>query len=740
MRIQSLVGALLLLCGALAAPTKDRCPAGPTVPSPDSLGTLQTLKYNYLKAENNGTAAVLVHDRLSNSKAQGRCAAIGENLYPFQTVPEANRSELVYQLDYLVYAKDLRAEDNVWIAGAGDRCLAYSGREKQAVYASCDLELPAVCTSSVPPTRDVDTTVVESSKISVKSNDYMLTGYRDARSFRFLGIPFADPPVGELRLAPPRPYSGPKKIDATRLGSSCMQSSSAYGASGISEDCLYLNVYTPVLPAHDPHASRPVAVYFYGGAFTSGSASRIEYDGGNFASRNDVVVVTVNYRLGALGFLSTGNLTTGSYGIRDQILALEWVQQHIAAFGGDPSRVTIFGQSAGGQSVIAVLSSTAARGLFSGALVQSAPVDLPWYTREVYSELVAPHVAQAVGCGNATTTEASLVSCLRSVPATNFLDNSTEFGTALSSIARGVASSYLHVSSLLASIEPFMPMVDDSGSGVIDDQFHTLLALNRLPNRVPTMFTTVTDEAAAWLDLFAPDLGSSQAGLNALLRIAFPQPLAQTLINATAFPTNPAQNDSVRLTGAEVLTHSEWTCPQSYLLRNGGRASFPILYEAEITDGHATSNGPGQAEVCLPNDLYNATCHSNDVLPAWGTLNSKTKGVDPYYDESDLRHSQLLNDIFGAFFRTHDPNPDVNMLAIRGPAYASTYHIFGESGYRIAQHDPALDTANETGTETGTLALLGIPPSRTQNPGLSEKCLVFEEYGFTFENAEFAPV
>ncbi|KAL4783442.1 Carboxylesterase family-domain-containing protein [Aspergillus varians] len=712
----SLIGAT-----AIAAPGKDRGP-GLNPPTSDSLGTLQTLKYNYLSPENNGTSAVLVHDRLSSSKAQERCAAIGERLYPFQTVPAANRTELVYQLDYLVYTNDLLPDDDVWVAG---NCLAYSPHQKRAVPAPCHRELPVICTSDVPPTKDIERTVVASSKITVPSNDYTWTGYRDARSFRFLGVPFADPPVDELRLAPPREYSGPKTLDATHLGSSCIQSASAFGArQNLSEDCLYLNVFTPILPDRAGTVRRPVAVYFYGGSFTTGSASSIDYDGGNFASRNDVVVVTVNYRVGALGWLVTGNLTTGSYGIRDQIAALQWVNRHIAAFGGDPAHVTIFGQSAGGQSVIAMLSSTAARGLFSGALIQSAPVDLPWHTRQVYSELVTPQIAPVVGCGN-TTAEASLVSCLRSIPASNFLDNSTAFSNATTAISHALASDWLHSSQTLASIEPLMPMVDDgSGSGVIDDQFHTLLATNRLPSRVPTMFTTVSDEAALYISQFVPDMGSAQSNLNTLLGISYPPQLASALINSTAFPTTPTQNDSVRITGAEVLTHSEWTCPQSYLLRNGGTATFPTLYEVEITDGHAQNNY-SLPDICYPNGVYNATCHANDVLPAWGTLNSKTLGVDPYYGVTDLLHSQFLNDVFGAFFRSYDPNPDVEMLRLRGPAYAATYKIFGEGGYHINTHDP----------EEETLALLGMPPSAGRNPGKTEKCAVFEGYGFTFENA-----
>ncbi|KAL4930497.1 putative cholinesterase [Aspergillus undulatus] len=713
-----------LLCGlAIAAPTKD---CADDLSSPDSLGTLQALKYNYLNAENNGTSAVLVHDRLSNSKAQARCAAIGEKLFEFETVASANRSELVYQLDYLVYKNDLQEDDYVWVGG---ECLAYSHRQRKAVPAPCGRDLPAVCTSSVPPTKDVDRTVVESSKISVKSNGYTLTGYRDARSFRFLGVPFANPPVGKLRLAPPQEYSGPKRIEATTLGDSCIQSVSSFGAArNVSEDCLFLNIFTPILPERAGTVHRPVAVYFYGGAFTSGSASIIDIDGGNFASRNDVVVVTVNYRVGALGFLSTGNLTTGSYGIRDQILALQWVNKHIAAFGGDPAHVTIFGQSAGGQSVVTLLSSTAARGLFSAALIQSAPFDLPWYTREVYSNLVVPSIAQAVGCNN-TSSESSLVSCLRSVPAANFLDNSTAFQAATSAIASEVSTHYLHSSQLLASIEPFMPVISDSGPGVIDDQFHNLLEKNTLPNRVPTMFTTVSDEAALYVARLLPELGSTQSGLNTLLGIAYPRDLAAALVNSTAFPTNPNQTDSVRITGSAALTHSEWTCPQAYLLRNGGRASFPTLYEVELTQGHAHNSSGTTPEACVPNPIWNATCHASDVLPAWGTLNSKTQFVEPYYGVQDLHHSQVLNDIWGSFFRSHDPNPDTEVLALRGPAYEATYRIFGEEGYEIKQHRP----------EEETLALLGMPPSRARNPGVTEQCRVFEEYGFTFQNAVYTP-
>ena len=487
-----------LLC--LLAISRSEASEAPIPPRIDSLGTLQALKYNYLDPWNNGTAAVLVYEPVSNAEAQTKCGAIGESLYPFQDAPELNHTELGYELDYLVHTHDLQLYSALWVGSSGtsgQACMAYSKKDRAAIPLPCDRKLPTLCTSSVPPTGDEHRGHVKSSRISVSFDGYTITGYRDARSFRFLGIPFADPPVNELRFAPPQPYTGQKEIDATNLPASCIQSQSSFGTlenSRISEDCLYLNVYTPLLPAQRGQnvTHRPVAVYFYGGGFTKGTTAMIDYDGGNFASRNDIVIVTVNYRLGALGWLTTQNLTTGSYGTQDQILALKWVQQYITLFGGDPSRVTIFGQSAGGQSVIALLSSSAASGLFSGALVQSASLDIPWYSRQIYTEIITPRVAKTVGCGADGADELDMLSCLRSIPATKYLDNSTEFRHALDEIAKAVAEDYLHTKKLQVSTAPSMP--------IVDDQFHTLLATNRLPNVDPIMFTTVTHEATLYVD------------------------------------------------------------------------------------------------------------------------------------------------------------------------------------------------------------------------------------------------
>src|SRR5580700_2717172 len=197
----------------------------------------------------------------------------------------------------------------------------------------------------------------------------------------FKGIPFAAPPVGGRRwLAPEKPASWTGVRDARRFGAVNHQNKlmlsalSAFVIDGEqSEDCLTLNVWTPALDGK----RRPVMVWIHGGGFTIGSGSQEIYDGSVLARRGDTVVVTINYRLGPLGFIRLADVTnrkipsTGSEGMLDQVAALEWVRDNIAAFGGDPGNVTIFGESAGGMSVTTLLSMPAAEGLFSKAIAQS---------------------------------------------------------------------------------------------------------------------------------------------------------------------------------------------------------------------------------------------------------------------------------------------------------------------------------------------------------------------------------
>ena len=201
----------------------------------------------------------------------------------------------------------------------------------------------------------------------------------DAGIVRHLGVPFAAPPVGDLRWRPTQPAAAWTGVrDATRTGPACPQPAGAAAAGGgrpgvQSEDCLYLNVWAPA-GAKD----LPVMVWIYGGAYRLGSASYPVYDGRELAKQG-VVVVAINYRIGLLGFFAHPSLTAeagpdaplGNYGLMDQLAGLRWVQDNIAALGGDPKRVTVFGESAGGGSILHLLTLPQARGLFSAAIVES---------------------------------------------------------------------------------------------------------------------------------------------------------------------------------------------------------------------------------------------------------------------------------------------------------------------------------------------------------------------------------
>jgi para-nitrobenzyl esterase len=203
-------------------------------------------------------------------------------------------------------------------------------------------------------------------------------GVRDHALRMFLGIPYAAPPVGSRRWKPPEDHvRWFSPFNANRFGNHCPQHASVFGIASVTEDCLFLNVFTPDEQAYWEGGSRgyPVMVWIHGGAFTVGESDDFVP---SKLVQHGVIVVTLNYRLGALGFLAHPALSaessehiSGNYGIMDQQFALKWVQRNIAAFGGDPRNVTIFGQSAGGRSVFLQVASPLAAGLFHGGIVQS---------------------------------------------------------------------------------------------------------------------------------------------------------------------------------------------------------------------------------------------------------------------------------------------------------------------------------------------------------------------------------
>jgi para-nitrobenzyl esterase len=222
----------------------------------------------------------------------------------------------------------------------------------------------------------------------VKTENGLVSGYKSGELTIFKGIPFAAPPVDDLRWKAPQPvknWTGVLKCE--KFSASPMQSKPVpfmmwteefiTPPENLSEDCLYLNVWTPAKSSKD---KLPVFVWIYGGGFSSGSAACAVYDGEEMAKKG-VIFVSFNYRVGVLGFLAhpaltseSANKVSGNYGLLDQIAALTWIKKNIEAFGGDPQKVTIAGQSAGSMSVCALVASPLAKGLFRGAIAESGGI------------------------------------------------------------------------------------------------------------------------------------------------------------------------------------------------------------------------------------------------------------------------------------------------------------------------------------------------------------------------------
>ncbi|MCU0311872.1 MAG: carboxylesterase/lipase family protein [Acidimicrobiales bacterium] len=299
----------------------------------------------------------------------------------------------------------------------------------------------------------------------------------------FLGIPYAEPPVGPRRWDRPerrRPWTGVR--DATAFGPACWQPGGGpldglvpgMGAPDQGDDCLSVNVWTPA----SDDGRRPVMVWVHGGAFSLGAGSLPVYDGALLAAERDVVVVTFNYRLGALGFLSLEG-AVAEVGLLDQVAVLEWVRDEIAVFGGDPGCVTVFGESAGAGSVLSLLAMPAAKGLVHRAVVQSGATDL--LLDRDRARLVAGAFAQAAGV------DVDDLDALRALPGPEVV----------AAQARAAAALFATVGTM-----PFHPCVDGE---VLP---HSWLDAARLgTNPVPLVIGTTRDEMALFAGL-DPSSGS----------------------------------------------------------------------------------------------------------------------------------------------------------------------------------------------------------------------------------------
>jgi carboxylesterase type B len=319
-------------------------------------------------------------------------------------------------------------------------------------------------------------------------------GVANGLAVEFRGLPYAAPAVRWAAPAPPAPWSGVR--DATADGPGCIQNCSEPAGvcpARVSEDCLLLNVFVPAGAAGGP---LPVIVFFHGGAFRDGFAGGPLYNGSALAAgAARAIVVAASYRLGAFGFLFGSGETpmpddpAGNFGILDQRAALQWVRAHIAAFGGDAARVTVWGQSAGAMSVATHLISPGSRGLFAAAVLDSEPLALPFRT-PASARALAAALAAAAGCDARAQRTQSPAACLRALPAAALLSAQTQ-------AAKNVSDDLPY-----AVLQLFVPFTPTTGTADVPNA--PLASFQGLPGAVPVAdvpvaVTTVGSEGTIFI-------------------------------------------------------------------------------------------------------------------------------------------------------------------------------------------------------------------------------------------------
>jgi carboxylesterase type B len=427
----------------------------------------------------------------------------------------------------------------------------------------------------------------------------------------FLGIPYARPPVGELRWQPPRQAAAWQGVrDATSFGNRCPAAASTNGPRSETEDCLYLNVWRPANAR--PGQRLPVYVWIHGGGLNNGSSN--QHDGSLIARMTGVVVVSINYRLGAFGFLAHPALTSeagqsGNYGFMDQQAALRWVRRNIAAFGGDPRQVTAGGESAGGFSVCAHLSAPASQDLFGQAVIQSG--SCPSQTLG-QAETNGTSFAQAVGC----TDQATAAQCLRNVPAAAVVDASS---LARATLVRGV---------------PVLPQ--DPDTAVRTGKF----------NRVPVLVGANRDEGRTFTPGF---IGMTQEQYSGWVRGQYGD-RAETILARYPWPADADRFTPAYLAGA-IMTDSGYLagiggCAAQSLVK--AFATYTRTYAYEF--GHRT--GPGLTPT--PEGYVWGAGHAAELAYMWPSFDNGTP-IAPTFDAAERRLAADMVRYWGSFVRGGQP-------------------------------------------------------------------------------------
>jgi para-nitrobenzyl esterase len=455
-------------------------------------------------------------------------------------------------------------------------------RRRAAAVAAVGVVLAGTvsCTGhSAAPSHSSSKALASSLVVSIANGK--IRGKRVGSVDEYLGIPYAAPPVGPLRWKPTQPLPGGWDgiRAATKFGPHCPQSKGVFGQPSTSEDCLYLNVFAP---AGHRAAGMPVMVWIHGGALVAGESN--DYDPSGLVA-DGVIVVTINYRLGALGFLADSALASrrggpaGDYGLMDQQAALRWVQRNIGSFSGNRRNVTVFGESAGGQSVLLQLASPGAHGLFAKAIAESGGYALKPATL-AKAEAAGRAFAAKVGCAGNTA------ACMRKVPVSKILASQSQAGA--SADIDGLVLTRPLATALTTGKFNHVPVIDGSNH----DEWRLFVAL--------AVFEGHKVTAANYRSRIASTLHVSSAIAGAIVK---------------EYPLKSYPSPALALSA--VGTDAIFSCPTLKLDQE--MSKYVPTYAYEFNDEHAPAPYPS------PGFSYGAT-HASELQYLF-TLPNSTPGL-----------------------------------------------------------------------------------------------------------------
>ncbi|XP_017788192.1 PREDICTED: para-nitrobenzyl esterase-like [Habropoda laboriosa] len=459
---------------------------------------------------------------------------------------------------------------------------------------------------------------------------YNTTIWKSMPFSSFRGIPYGKPPVGELRFQPPvpvDPWGG--ILEATSTPNPCPQFEDMSQILMGREDCLYLNVYTPVTNFMPPLKLIPVMVWIYGGSFTTGHSNDTLY-GPRLMIERDVVIVTFNYRVGPLGFLSLNHSKAlGNAGLKDQYLVLQWVKKNIAAFGGDPNQVTIFGESAGSVSVGYHVLSEKAAGLFSKAFLMSGTPLCQWAHQTAKDNLInAKQLAALLGYAAPTTED--LLDFLLQVPALDL----------------AIATANLSVTHPL----PFRPVIENTTLDYNNTAYITECSAVKYHtgrfNKVPTMMGYMHDEAIYFLFYF---LHSSNPIHDAISFFENMDNLTGNALISALNNTVQIEVDLYSTIGTDLFFISPIDLTQQLLAANN--SGNPIYYYRQ------SYQSPYLWHRYYLGVPFNGAAHFDDIPYIWETdiIPVPTDPNDPYYQFLQAMVGMTTN-----FAKYGNPTPEGN--------------------------------------------------------------------------------